>query len=188
MTYYTILTILLGNLFALVAIPFLIKFLLFCRLHSFLGIKLFFTPGIVIRKEEWLNEKINNIVVEYQKFCLDKESLSIIKAEKKLTDIIDKKTKFILSIHFLPSFVCNFLHKLIGKIIYHLTTQSVREITPRLVSKYEIETHLLEIRNKISPEFVEEMSQKYLFKYLTYFFAGLGLMTGIINLLIIWIL
>ncbi len=188
MNYYTFLTIFLANLLILGAIPSLVKFLLFCKLHSFLGIKLFFTPGIVIRKEEWLNNKINNAIIEYQKFCLDKESQSIIKAEKKLNDIIYEKTKFILSIHFLPTFVCKFLHKFIGKMVYLLTTQSVKEITPRLVSKYEIESHLLEIRNKISPEFVEEISQKYLFRYLTYFFVALGLFTGIINLLIIWIL
>ncbi len=185
MSYYLLLTIFLCNLLLLTALPIFVKILLFCHSRSFLGMKLFFTPGIVIRKEKQLLQKVDQAIIEYHKFCLDKNSLTLTKVEEKLNKIIFQKTEFLQNIHFLPPFVCLILRKTLSGIVYQITLQAGKEILPSLSNKYELEARLQEIRAKIEPELIEDLSQKYFFKYLLYFFVALGFLMGITNILII---
>ncbi len=185
MSYYQLLTTFLCNLLLLLAIPICLKYLLFCRSQSFLGIKLFFTPGIIIRKEKQILQKIDYGILEYHKFCLDKDSLTLSRVEERVSKIIFQKTEFLQNYPLLPPFVCLILRKTLSGIVYHIAMQAGKEILPSLSNKYEIETRVQEIRAKIEPELIEELSQKYLFKYLLYFFAALGILMGTTNILII---
>jgi len=185
MTYYQLLTIFICNLFLLISIPLLLKYFLFCRTRSWLGCKLFFTPGLIIRKEKQLLQKIDQAIVEYHKFCLDKDSATLTRVEDKLSRIIFQKTEFLQNYHFLPTFLSLFLRKILSGVVYQIALQAGREILPSLSNKYEIETRLQEVRAKIEPELIEELSQKYFFKYLLYFFATLGTLIGATNVIII---
>ncbi len=185
MSYYQLLTVFIYNLLFLSGIPILLKYLLFCRTRSLLGYKLFFTPGIIIRKEKQLLQKIDQGIIEYHKFCLDKDSATLTRVEDKLSKIIFQKTEFLQNCQYLPSFLSLLLRKALSGIIYQIALQAGREILPSLSCKYEIETRLQDLRSKIEPELIEELSQKYFFKYLLYFFATLGILTGTTNVIII---
>ena len=124
MTYYKILSVLVCNLLLLSCIPVLLKYLLFCRARTFLGFKLFFTPGIVIRKEKQLLQKIDQGIVEYHKFCLDKDSQTLSRVEDKLSKIVFQKTKFLQNWHFLPAFFCLFLRKILSVLVYQIVLQA----------------------------------------------------------------
>jgi len=177
-----------ANIIILLFLIFLLKFFLFTREISFLGYRLLGTPGFVYKKEKWVQEKANYFLVEYRNYCEDKGSLQVLSFEESFFNKIYKSSLFIEQTWFMPSFMSSFLRKFTTRIVYEISRYFLKEFLPYLMKKYEIEYYFEVVKIKVTAQIIEDFSVKYIFKYLYIFFFTLGVLLGIMNCIIVWLI
>ena len=68
-------------------------------------------------------------------------------------------------------------------IYYEMIKQFLRSFVPYLMEKYRVEKYIDLIEAKLDMKIIKGYYKRFIYRYMLFFFAGLGTFVGIINMI-----
>ncbi|MDZ4121165.1 MAG: hypothetical protein U1C33_01995 [Candidatus Cloacimonadaceae bacterium] len=171
------------------AVLYSVKWYLFnLKPQYFLGKKVWFTPGLLVRKRDWLFNKARDILHDYLAQAGAEKTGYLAKWEKAIYDAVWEKTSFIEGWKLLPKALKDKLHLTISTAIRDLARNLLRKTVPKLIEQYRLEHQIDKYDFQFSIEFFYGYFRKYVYKPLIYVFLGINTIIGIMNMLLFLVL
>ncbi len=189
MEFLKSLTFILWNIALGLAIIYTIKWFLFnTRQRRFLGMCIPLTPGFVVRKRDWLFNKVRDILHEYleQANDLPNKEGYLAKLERMVFDEVWKKTTFVSGWKLMPRQWKKQIREYIAQAVQNVIRRILRKIIPDLVAKYRLEHRIDEFDELFNSEVIYSYFHRYVYRYIRYFIIGINLLIGVANM--IWYL
>jgi len=189
MEFLLSLTFIAWNIALGLAIIYMIKWLLFNpRQRRFLGRRVPLTPGYVIRKRDWLFNKVHDILQDYldQANDLLNRDGYLAKWERMVFDEVLKRTTYINGWQLLPRKWKEKIREFFAHAIQNLVRWILRKIVPDMIAKYRLEFWIDEYDEQFNARVIYSYFHRYVYRYLRYFIIGINLLIGIANM--IWYL
>lgn len=158
-------------------------FLFNSRPRYFFGKRCIITPGLIVRKREWLFVKARDLLHDYLRQAEDPHLPDgYIKAwEKKIHDFLWEKTAFVDSWPFLPAKLKHTIRTKIVDAFTGMASKLLRNTVPRLLEQWRVEHRIDDYDFQFSSDFFLTYYNRYVHKYLAYFFIAVNLIIGIMN-------
>lgn len=163
-------------------------FLFNLRHRKLFGMHIPLTPGFVIRKREWLFDKVRDILQDYLEQAEDKLRRSgyIAKWERLIRDAVFDKCTFIDDWKLLPKKWKDKIRNFLADSVKDIASKILRRTIPHFIETWRIEHRIDDYDEQFNAEFLRFYWRKYVLKYLCYAFLVLNFLIGISNL--IWFL
>jgi len=189
MIFLKSLTFILWNIALGTLIILKVDWLLFnLKRRRFLGIHIPFTPGFVVRKREWVFNKVRDILHDYLEQAEDKlrKNGYLAKWEKLVRDTIYAKTAFVDDWKLMPGKWKEKIHNMIADSVRDIVSKILRRTVPHFIEQWRLEHRIDDIDEQFSAEFLRKYWRKYVLKYVLLAFLVINFLVGISNL--IWFL
>lgn len=170
---------------------FKIKWFLFNRKQRrFLGIKIPFTPGFLVRKREWLFNKARDILEDYLKQAENKgiKSGYLRKWEEQVWHAVWDQTGFIDEWILLPQGLKQKIHNAVASAVRDIASKVLRKMVPHFIEQWRIEHRIDEYDEQFSIDFFYKYFRQYVYKPLLLAFLAINLIIGILNMILFLIL
>lgn len=164
-----------------------VKWLLFNPKPRFIfGKKVWLTPGFIVRKREWLFNKARFILHDYLKQAenaTDRDGY-LAKWEQQAHDFLWEKTSFMDSWRFIPSKLKAGIRKKIVDAFAGMVSKLLRKTIPRLAEQLRVEHRIDDFDFQYSIDFFRKYYNRYVHKYLIYFFLTMNFFIGLANMIL----
>lgn len=191
MVFLKSLIILVYNLAWGFLIPFSIKCFLFFPEHRLFvsGKRIPLTPGFFYRKKERLIHKLNSLLDGYLNACRsDDTSTKIAYWERQAFNKTWDSMEGIEKARLIPKVIRDWIRHFFAMLVFELVKQFLRSFIPYLMDHYKIKNCLLLVEQKIDMKVIKNYYNKYIYKFMLYFFLGLNLFIGLGNMIIFLII
>jgi len=167
----------------LALVYFLRWFLFNPKARYFFGKRNILTPGLIVRKREWLFVKARDLLHDYlyQAENPTMDSGYLRTWERKIHDWLWDKTSFVDSWPMLPAKLKNTIRTKIVDAFTAMVSNLLRKTVPRMLEQWRVEHRIDDYDFQFSADFFLKYYNRYVHKYLVYFFIGLNLIIGISN-------
>lgn len=152
------------------------------------GKKLPFTPGLLVRKRDWVFNKARDILHDYLEQAENEKNGYLVKWEKAIFEAVWEKTAFIEEWKYIPRGIKQKLHTTLSTATRDIARNILRKTVPRMIEQYRLELQIEKIDFKLSIEFFYTYFQKYIYKPLWYAFLAVNTLIGILNMILFLIL
>jgi uncharacterized membrane protein YheB (UPF0754 family) len=156
--------------------------------RRFLGLRIPLTPGLVVRKRDWIFNKARDILHDYleqAENALNKHGY-LAKWEKLVRDAVWEKTAFIDDWKFVPRGLKNKIHEALASAARDIASRVLRKLVPHLIEQWRVEHRIDEFDEQFSIEFIYKYYCKYVYKPLLLGFLALNFLIGLMNM--VWFL
>lgn len=167
------------------------KWLLFNSKPRYIfGKKIWFTPGFIVRKREWLFNKARFILHDYLAQAEDSRSRHgyLAKWEQQAHDFLWEKTEFVDGWRFMPAKLKAGIRKKIVDAFAGMVSKLLRKTIPRLAEQLRVEHRIDDYDFQFSIDFFRKYYDKYVHKYLIYFFLAVNFVIGVANMILFLII
>lgn len=189
MLFLKSLTFILWNMALGSLLLFFVDWFLFnLKRRKCLGIHVPLTPGFIVRKREWIFDKVRDILHDYLEQADDKFRRNgyLAKWERIVRDAIYDKTIFVDEWRFLPAKWKDKIRNMIADSGKDIISKILRKTVPHLIETWRIEHRIDDYDEQFNSEFLRKYWRKYVFKYIFIAFLIINFLIGISNL--IWFL
>lgn len=152
------------------------------------GIHIPLTPGFVVRKREWIFDKVRDILHDYLEQAEDKlrKHGYLAKWEKIIRDSVFEKTIFVAEWKLMPGKWKEKIRNFMADSVKGIVSRILRQMVPRFIEQWRIEHRIDDYDEQFNAEFLRKFWRKYVFKYMLWAFLIINFLIGINNL--IWFL
>ncbi len=152
------------------------------------GKKILFTPGLLVRKRDWLFNKVRDILHDYLEQADSQKTGYLTKWEKAIFDVVWEKTNFIENWKLIPKGIKEKIHMSLSTACRDIARNLLRKTVPRIIEQYRIELQIDKFDFQFSIDFFYNYFKKYVYKPLWYVFLGVNCIIGILNMILYLIL
>ena len=166
------------------ALVYFLKWYLFNpKARYFFGKRCILTPGLIVRKREWLFEKTRDLLHDYLRQAENPNlEEGYLKAwELKIRTVLWEKTAFVDSWPMLPAKLKHGIRMKIVDAFTGMASNLLRKTVPRMLEQWRVEHRIDDYDFQFSADFFRKYYNRYVHKYLVYFFLALNLIIGISN-------
>jgi hypothetical protein len=167
------------------SIVYTLRWLLFnSKARYFFGKRIPLTPGFIVKYREWLFTKARDILHDYLEQAANPQmSGYLAKWEAKIRDMLMQKTDFVDSWRFVPRKIRETIRLKIVDAFTGIASNLLRKTVPRMAEQLRVEHRIDEFDLQFSSDFFLRYYNQYVHKYLAYFFMGLNLIIGLMNMI-----
>ena len=168
-----------------------LRCLLFNRkARFFFGAHIPLTPGFIVNKRDWIFNKARAILHDYLEQAEDSKRKNgyLVKWEQKVYDAIWAKTAAFGEWKYLPHKVKVKIRTLIANTGKDIAAKVLRFLVPRIVAQLRLEYHIDRFDEQFSNEVLLGYYNRYVHKYLLYFFVAINIVIGIMNMILFLII
>jgi uncharacterized membrane protein YheB (UPF0754 family) len=172
-----------------VSIVFVVRWVLFNLKARFIfRAHIPLTPGVVIKKRDWIFDKVRSILHDYlaQAENIKHPNGYLKRWEKLIFETAWEKAEFIEGWKLLPKSIKEKIHAWVAQLARDLASKLLRQFIPKLAEQLRIEQHIDDFDAKYSNEVIRQYYNRYVHKYLLYFFLGINLIIGFLNMILFW--
>lgn len=144
------------------------------------------TPGFIVRKREWLFAKARDLLFDYLKQAEDPRLKDgyLARWEEKIYDFLFAKAEFVESWRFLPAKFKESIRKKIAEAFSSLASKFLRKTVPHFIEAWRIEYRIDDYDFQFSIDFLLKYYNRYVHRYLVYFFLITNAIIGIENMIL----
>lgn len=171
------------------AILAFLKWFLFNQKARFIfGKKFPLTPGLLVRKRDWLFNKARDILHDYLEQAESEKTGYLVKWEKAVFEAVWEKTSFIESWKLLPKSIKEKIHQALSTAARDIARNLLRKTVPRLVEQFRLELQIDKYDFQFSIDFFYKYFRQYVYKPLWYAFLAVNAIIGIMNMILFLII
>lgn len=189
MIFLKSLTFILWNVALGAFIIYSIKWFLFNpKPRKILGVRIPLTPGFLVRKRDWLFNKVRDLLQDFLEQAEDSQAKTgyLHKLEEQIRQKIWEQTAFIDSWKYMPKAWKQKLHDALAELIRNIISKLLRKTIPHFIEKLRVEARIDQFDEQFSIEFIYKYFRKYVYKPVLLFFVAINILIGIVNM--IWFL
>jgi hypothetical protein len=167
-------------------IYFIRWFLFNAKARFFFGKRFILTPGLIVRKRDWLFGKARDLLHDYLRQAEDpslKEGY-IYKWEQKVREFLWEKTSFVDSWPLIPAKLKDNIRRKIVDAFTAIVSKLLRNTVPRFLEQWRIEHRIDDYDFQFSIEFFRKYYNLYVHKYLMYLFIAINFIIGVENMIL----
>lgn len=179
------------NMLTAFLVVYAVKMVLFKKKpFSFFGKKLPITQGFIVRKRNWVLNKLRFILNDYltQAREADYPDGYIKRWEQMVYDAVLGKILDMQELSFLPHAWRQKIGNLVANAILGLVKQFLRKFVPFLVEKYQVHSYIDLLDRKLDVEVLISYFNRYVYKPILLFFLAVSFLIGLGNMILFWIL
>lgn len=186
MIFLKSLTFILWNIALGLLIINLLRWFLFNHKSRFIfGMHIPLTPGFLVAKRDWVFNKVRAILHDYldQADRISDSFGYLAKWEKLVFDTIWEKAKFVDGWKLLPRSWKHKIRTMIAQASKDIARKILRQVIPKLIELMQIEHRIDDFDEQFSNKIIRQYYNKYVHKYLLYFFLAVNFLIGISNMI-----
>jgi uncharacterized membrane protein YheB (UPF0754 family) len=167
-------------------IPYSVRYLLFFPRSEkrIAGHKVPLTPGVFPRLKGMLIAKLEGVLSEYLQDAYGSDPNGRIRQwEDKMYQAAWDRLAFIDTAKLLTQHMKDQLRHGLALVAFEVTKQFLRSFVPFLMEKYNVEHYIDLIDEKLDVAVIQEYHDRYVFKYLAYFFTAVYALIGVANMI-----
>ncbi|MBW6514181.1 MAG: hypothetical protein K0B87_05435 [Candidatus Syntrophosphaera sp.] len=155
-----------------------------------LGLKIPLTPGFLVRKRDWLFNKVRDILQDYLDQAENKARKSgyLNKWEEQIWQTVWDQTGFIDDWVFLPRGFKDKIHTAVASAVREVASKILRKAVPHFIEQWRVEHRIDEYDDQFSIDFFYKYFRQYVFKPLLLAFLAINLIIGVLNMALFLIL
>jgi uncharacterized membrane protein YheB (UPF0754 family) len=147
--------------------------------------KMPFTPALVYSLKKQIIRKLYNRLHDFIRECEDFTDASrITKYEKMVYNRIEESLTSLDKIRYLPGFIAKEIKSICAQIGLEFSRHFIRSFIPFLMEKYNVESYIELLNQKLEIAVLKEYYDRYVHRYLLYLVLSFFFLTGIFNMLI----
>nr|MDK2850710.1 hypothetical protein [Candidatus Cloacimonadota bacterium] len=169
------------------AVIYLLRWFLFNpKPRVVFGKRCIFTPGYLVRKRDWLFEKVRFILHDYlrQAENPDIKDGYLAKWEDIVRSFLWGKTDFVDSWIIIPKKIKAGIRKKIVDGFSAIVSRFLRKMVPRLLEQWRVEHRIDDYDFQFSMDFFRKYYNRYVHKYLVYLFLIINFIIGVENMIL----
>lgn len=168
----------------------IVNWFLFNRQRRLFGMRSVLTPGFIVRKREWIFNKVRDLLHDYLEQAEDKLNKHgyLAKWEAMVRNAVWEKTSFIEGWKLLPHSIKQKIHNAITDAVRDVVSKILRRTIPKFIEQWRVEYRIDEFDEKFSIEFIYGYWKRYALKPALYFMLALNFLIGITNMILYWII
>lgn len=189
MLFLKSLTFLLWNVAWGALLIYLLKWFLFNpKPRRFLGVRNPLTPGLVVRKREWLFTKARDLLHDFLRQAGDLTGTCgyLHQWEEQIRQATRDRTAFVDGWPLLPQGLKEKLRDSIAGIVRDIVSRILRRTVPHFIERLQVEHRIDEFDERFSAGFIYGYFRRYVYLPLLKIVAAVNVLIGILNL--IWFL
>jgi hypothetical protein len=157
---------------------------------KFFGKEIPITQGYIVRKRNWLLNKLRYLLNDYLNQAGDEAYPDgyLKEWEKNIYDAVNEKIYGMEEISFLPKSWRDKLSNLAAKAVLGLVKQFLRKFVPFLITTYNLHSYIDLIDRKLDIDILIRYFNKYFYRPVLYFFLAISFLIGVGNMILFWIL
>jgi len=170
----------------LMVIYFIRWFLFNSKARYFFGKRCFLTPGLIVRKREWIFGKARDLLHDYLRQAEDtgmKEGY-IFQWEQKVRDFLWEKTSFVDAWPLLSAKMKDSIRRKVVDAFTGIVSKLLRKTVPRFLEQWRIEHRIDDYDFQFSIDFFRKYYNLYVHKYLLYIFLAFNFIIGVENMIL----
>lgn len=146
------------------------------------------TPGFIVKKREWLFNKVKDILHDYLEQAENKQDKSgyLSKWERMVRRFVYGKAEFVMNWPLLPKKLKEKIRNMLADSVKEIASKLLRRIVPHMLEQWRVEHRIDDFDEQFDALFLRKYWRKYVLKYLLWFFWAINFLIGIMNM--IWFL
>ncbi len=163
-------------------------FLFNLKSRRFLGMHIPLTPGFIVKKREWVFNKVRDLLQDYLEQAENKQDKSgyLAKWEQKIRNFVYDKAVFVNSWPLIPQKLKDKIRNLIADSVKEIASKLLRRTVPHMLEQLRVEHRIDDFDEQFDVLFLRKYWRKYGLKYLMWLFWAINFLVGIMNM--IWFL
>lgn len=165
---------------------FLQWFLFNAKARYIFGKRCFLTPGLIVRKREWLFSKVRYLLHDYLRQAEDQHLAEgyLKDWECRIQEFLWEKSDFIESWRFMPTKLKQSIRTKLVDAVAAMASKLLRNTVPRLLEQWRVEHRIDDCDFQFSVEFFRKYYNQYVHRYLVYFILVINTVIGIANMIL----
>lgn len=168
-----------------------VKMILFkAKPFKFFGKEIPITQGYLVRKRNWLLNKLRYLLNDYLTQASDESYPDgyLKQWEQNIYDAVTDKIYSMDEISFLPKAWRDKISNLAAKAVLNLVKQFLRKFVPFLISTYHLHSYIDLLDSKLDIDILIQYFNKYFYRPVLYVFLAISFLIGVGNMILFWIL